>query len=114
MTDAYAEAGLFQAPQPQANNWNPLEMERVTPARLRDDLTTETHIWNGYTQRWIRNNNANRQRILAQGGHESWHRAYYPAPEIVQVRNGTADRRRPGDRYVIAGLEMVVVRDLRV
>jgi len=132
MTDAYAEAGLlnralrFGPPEPGRDdfdteddyeNWLADQAENVQvdivprAPRLRDDLTTERHIYNPYTHNWIRNTNANRQRILGNGGHEPWHRAIYEPPEIVQV---PGNNRRPGDRYVIAGLEMIVVRDLRV
>ena len=132
MTDAYAEAGLLNRalrlgpPEPGRDdfdteddyeNWLADQAENVQvdivprAPRLRDDLTTETHIYNPYTHNWIRNTNANRQRILGNGGHEPWHRAIYEPPEIVQV---PGNNRRPGDRYIIAGLVMEVVRDLRV
>ena len=134
MTDAYAEAGLlnraalrFGPPEPGRDdfdteddyeNWladraEHIEVDIVPRApRLRDDLTTETHIYNPYTIRWIRNTNANRLRILASGGHRPTDQPLGNAPEIIEQRNGF-NRRQPGERYVIAGLVMEVVRDVR-
>lgn len=122
MTEAYAKAGLLNVPRANDDDdippldypigavWPP-ENNALAP-RLRDDLTTETHIYNPRTYRWIRNNNANRLRILGNGGHRPTDQPLGDAPEIIEQRNGF-NRRQPGDRYVIAGLVMEVVRDVR-
>ena len=138
MTEAYRDAGLLDVPR--ANDDDEIaELERqyddadwddaqqfaeqyharrargdMLPRQpqLRDDLTTETHIYNPYTIRWIRNTNANRLRILASGGHRDGDMPLGNPPEIIEQRNGF-QRRQPGERYVIAGLVMEVVRDVR-
>jgi len=123
MTEAYRDAGLLDVPRPNdddhddippldypigavwppANNVRPLA-DRFVP--IPAGINSAQQIYNPRTGRWIRNTNANRQRILGQGDDL--------IPRWAEDIPDPAPRQRPGDRYVIDGLEMVVVRDLRV
>jgi len=123
MTEAYAKAGLLNVPRPNDDDddddippldypigavWPPPNRGRVGP-RIPVGMNSADQIYNPRTGRWIRNTNANRQRILGQGDDLIFRWAEdipEPAPPRIQ-------RRQPGDRYVIAGLVMEVVRDVR-
>lgn len=122
MTEAYRDAGLLDVPRPNDDDdddippldypigavWPPENNGHQRFVRIPVGMNSAEQVYNPRTGRWIRNTNANRQRILGQGDD-----LIFRSPEDIPDP-APRNNRRPGDRYVINGLVMEVVRDLRV